>query len=213
MEALGLLGTGMLLARRDDRYRLTAAVTATLLLADAWFDVTTAAPGRDQLIAITMAACPELPVILLCATLALRDGRVPVPAATSCAGFHVALAHRDGDLGSAIDAVTDELARTDESTPELLDYAVSSDADDDSAVFELTVGAGDDMEALAAAVSWVRPAIHAAGGTTPGWILDGVGGNSPAAASTCLTASAGGGQAAQGGTGDGRIGGGPERRQ
>jgi hypothetical protein len=74
LEALGLLSTGLLLARRDGRYRLTAAATAALLVTDAWFDVLTSAPGRDQLIALAMAACPELPVAALCAVLALRGG-------------------------------------------------------------------------------------------------------------------------------------------
>ncbi len=72
LEALGLLGTGVLLARRDSRYRLTAMATATLLLTDAWFDVLTSAPGRERLTAIAMAACPELPVAALCAVLAVR---------------------------------------------------------------------------------------------------------------------------------------------
>jgi len=79
LEALGLLMTGRLLARRDDRYRLAAVATATLLAVDAWFDVTTAAPGSQQLTAVAMAACPELPVAALCLTLALRGqpGRQP----------------------------------------------------------------------------------------------------------------------------------------
>jgi hypothetical protein len=77
LEALGLAGTGLLLARRDDRYRLVAMATGTLLLTDAWFDVMTAAPGRDQLIAILMAACPELPVAALCMVLALRKRTAP----------------------------------------------------------------------------------------------------------------------------------------
>lgn len=72
LEAFGLLTTGLLLARRDDRYRLAAVASATLLAMDAWFDVTTAAPGSQRLIAVAMAACPELPVAALCLTLALR---------------------------------------------------------------------------------------------------------------------------------------------
>ena len=82
LEALGLLGTGLLLARRDGRYRLAAMATATLLLTDAWFDVLTSAPGREQLTAIAMAACPELPVAALCAVLAVRGWDRP-PALTA----------------------------------------------------------------------------------------------------------------------------------
>jgi len=73
------------------------------------------------------------------------------------------------DLGEALDRVTSELAKIDESTPGLLDYAVSSDASDSTAVVEITVVAGDGLEALNGAVSWVRAAFHAAGGQTPGW--------------------------------------------
>lgn len=75
LEALALLATGSLLARRDDRYRLAAMATATLLVTDAWLDVMTAAPGPGRLIAIAMAFCPELPVAALCAALALRGAR------------------------------------------------------------------------------------------------------------------------------------------
>lgn len=75
------------------------------------------------------------------------------------------------DLRDAIDGVTEQLAVIDEATPELLDYAVSSDACDNTVVFEVTVDAADQMEALAGAVSWVRTAIHAAGGATPGWAV------------------------------------------
>lgn len=75
LEALGLLGTGLLLIRRDARYHLTAAATAALLLADAWFDVTTSAPGPDRMIAIAMAAGVELPAAAACAALAARGYR------------------------------------------------------------------------------------------------------------------------------------------
>jgi hypothetical protein len=72
MESAGLLATGTLLLRRDDRYRLAATVTGTLIFVDAWFDVTTSAPGLAQLTAIAMAALIEVPVSVLCAALALR---------------------------------------------------------------------------------------------------------------------------------------------
>jgi hypothetical protein len=80
LEALGLLSTGVLLIRRDVRYCLTAAATAALLLVDAWFDVTTSAPGPGRLLAIAMAAVVELPVAAVCATVAARGlGRQPAP--------------------------------------------------------------------------------------------------------------------------------------
>lgn len=72
LEAFGLIGTGLLLRRRDPRASLTSAATAVLLAVDAWFDVLTAAPGADRLTAITMAAGAELPLSAMCAVLALR---------------------------------------------------------------------------------------------------------------------------------------------
>ena len=71
-EALALFATGRFLLRRDNRCVLTAFGTAVLLLADAWFDVTSAAPGPDLATAIVMAVCAELPVALFCAVLAAR---------------------------------------------------------------------------------------------------------------------------------------------
>jgi hypothetical protein len=72
MEMAGLLATGTLLLRRDDRCCLAATVTGTLIFVDAWFDVTTSAPGLAQLVAIAMAALVEVPVSVLCAALALH---------------------------------------------------------------------------------------------------------------------------------------------
>jgi hypothetical protein len=72
MEAAGLLVTGMLLLRRDNRCCLAATVTGTLIFVDSWFGVTTAAPGPAQLTAIAMAVFIEVPVSALCAVLALH---------------------------------------------------------------------------------------------------------------------------------------------
>jgi hypothetical protein len=77
MEGLGLLATGLLLLRRDIRCCLTAAVTAALILTDAWFDVTTAAPGSSLVTAVLMAACVEIPVSVMCAAVAVRMLRNP----------------------------------------------------------------------------------------------------------------------------------------
>ena len=72
MEATGLLATGLLVAKRDERGRLTAMATATLLIADAWLDVMTAAAGPGQITAVAMAVLGELPMAGLCAAVALR---------------------------------------------------------------------------------------------------------------------------------------------
>ncbi|MFJ9246689.1 hypothetical protein [Streptomyces sp. NPDC101776] len=68
MEAMGLVGTGLLLARRDLRRVAVAPATAVLLAVDAWFDVLTAGPG--VLVALLMAACLELPLAALCTAVA-----------------------------------------------------------------------------------------------------------------------------------------------
>jgi phosphoribosylamine---glycine ligase len=80
MEAAGLIGTGVLVFRRDARYCLASTATAALLIVDAWFDVTTAPPGSGALASLLMAAFAEVPAAALCAGLALsglrRAGRL-----------------------------------------------------------------------------------------------------------------------------------------
>jgi hypothetical protein len=80
LEAAALIATGLLLARRDSRCGLAAAAAAALLVSDAWFDVTTAAPGRPLATALAMAACPELPLAAMCAGLTIRGHLASVPA-------------------------------------------------------------------------------------------------------------------------------------
>lgn len=70
--AVGLTGTGVLLRRNDPRVAQVAAATAALLVMDAWFDVTTAAPGSELATALTLALAAELPMAALCAAVALR---------------------------------------------------------------------------------------------------------------------------------------------
>ncbi len=71
MEAAGLITTGVALIRRHSWLCLPAAVTSTLLVVDAWFDITTSAPGSAAAVAIALAAFPELPMAALCAVLAV----------------------------------------------------------------------------------------------------------------------------------------------
>jgi hypothetical protein len=70
MEAFALLGTGLLLVRRDARVSPVAAVTSALLLVDVWFDVTTSSSGHALVIAAVMAVFVELPLCALCALIA-----------------------------------------------------------------------------------------------------------------------------------------------
>ncbi|QXJ20815.1 hypothetical protein AGRA3207_001593 [Actinomadura graeca] len=79
MLATGMLGTGMLLARGDARHGPVAAATGALLLADAWFDVLTAAPGADRRVALALAAMAELPAAILFGVLAARAIMPPEP--------------------------------------------------------------------------------------------------------------------------------------
>ncbi|MEV6730464.1 MULTISPECIES: LPXTG cell wall anchor domain-containing protein [unclassified Streptomyces] len=72
MLAAGLSGTGLLLRRHDPRAAPLAAATAALLVMDAWFDVTTSAPGGARATAVALAVCAELPLAAACAAIAAR---------------------------------------------------------------------------------------------------------------------------------------------
>lgn len=72
IEAVGLLATGILLARGDRRYAVTATVTGTALLIDAWFDMLTATSPGGLLTAVAMAGLTELPLAGLCLLVAVR---------------------------------------------------------------------------------------------------------------------------------------------
>jgi hypothetical protein len=76
MEVFALVGTGLLLLRRDPRVSPIAAVTAALMLVDAWFDLTTSSSGRALVIAIAMAALAELPLCALCTLIAVDPRRL-----------------------------------------------------------------------------------------------------------------------------------------
>ncbi len=77
LEAAGLMTTGVALIGRYSWLCLPAAVTSTLLVIDAWFDITTSAPGPAATVAIAMAVFPELPMAGLCAVLAIRHAPDP----------------------------------------------------------------------------------------------------------------------------------------
>jgi len=74
MEAVGLIGTGVLTLRRHPLRSAAAAATAMLLAVDAWFDITTST-GSDLTIAVLMALLAELPLTAVCATLAVKAAR------------------------------------------------------------------------------------------------------------------------------------------
>lgn len=72
LEAAGLFATGRLLAHGDHRYAISATLTGTALLVDAWFDLLTAGSRTDLVTAAMLAAFPELPLAGLCFLLAFR---------------------------------------------------------------------------------------------------------------------------------------------
>jgi hypothetical protein len=68
--ALSLLATAYASVRRRDIVRGLAAVSGTLLLCDAWFDLLTSSSGSDLEIAILLAVFGELPLAVVCFLLA-----------------------------------------------------------------------------------------------------------------------------------------------
>ena len=63
---------GLCAWRRDPGIVLSAAIGGAMLCADAWFDVTTSAPGSAHVRAIVSAFLLELPCAALCFLLARR---------------------------------------------------------------------------------------------------------------------------------------------
>ena len=63
---LALAGTAVTVARRSPLAEVAATVTGTLLVCDAWFDVSTSREGSDVLRAAALALAIELPIAALC---------------------------------------------------------------------------------------------------------------------------------------------------
>jgi hypothetical protein len=63
---LALASTAVAVARRSPFAEVTAAVTGTLLVCDAWFDVLTSRGTTDVVQAAVLAAFVELPIAALC---------------------------------------------------------------------------------------------------------------------------------------------------
>lgn len=68
--AIVLLGTGACVIARSRYLALAAASAATLLVVDAWFDITTSPAGAAFFWALVMAAVAELPLAVACGWLA-----------------------------------------------------------------------------------------------------------------------------------------------
>jgi hypothetical protein len=67
-----LLRTGWLAQRGREHIELSAAMTGTLLLVDAWFDVVTANGRNDLLLALALAVFAEVPIAAFCLWIAGR---------------------------------------------------------------------------------------------------------------------------------------------
>ena len=64
--ALLLLATGVAGIRRSPQIVVAAAAAGTLLVADAWFDVVTAARGGELVESVLEAVFAEIPLALVC---------------------------------------------------------------------------------------------------------------------------------------------------
>jgi hypothetical protein len=73
--SLTLLAVAIAAWRRSPWLEGAATAAATLLVVDAWFDVLTASPGTDRLVAIVEAAVVELPLAVVCLALARKVER------------------------------------------------------------------------------------------------------------------------------------------
>ena len=71
-----LVGTGIALIRRSPLAELLAAMAATLLLADAWFDTMTARGTNSITVAVVEALACELPLAFVCLWIARNIERV-----------------------------------------------------------------------------------------------------------------------------------------
>jgi hypothetical protein len=67
--------TAYLLHKRNRHAALTAMAAGTLLVADAWFDVSTAAAGFDRTLSLTEALLLELPLAVCAFAVAARELR------------------------------------------------------------------------------------------------------------------------------------------
>jgi hypothetical protein len=69
--------TAFLLHRHDPRAALTAVAAGTLLVADAWFDISTSGPGIDHNLALAQGLLLEVPLAICAFALASRTLKLP----------------------------------------------------------------------------------------------------------------------------------------
>ncbi|HEX4520029.1 MAG TPA: hypothetical protein VH063_10660 [Gaiellaceae bacterium] len=73
--AIAFGATAIAALRLSPWLQALAALTGTMLLCDAWFDVVTAASGDEQTVAILEAICAEIPLAILCGWIVLDTTR------------------------------------------------------------------------------------------------------------------------------------------
>src|SRR5262249_40827963 len=73
-RGLGLAraGTAIAVDRRSPHAEVAAAITGTLLVCDAWFDILTSRASSDVMQAVILAVLVELPLAALCFWMALN---------------------------------------------------------------------------------------------------------------------------------------------
>ncbi len=82
----GILATAWAGWRRRQVVILTAVITGTLLVTDAWFDIVTSATRRDLLISVATALVAELPMAVIMFHIAHRELRLTTRKARALAG-------------------------------------------------------------------------------------------------------------------------------
>jgi hypothetical protein len=102
-----LASTAVMVARRSPFAEVTATVTGTLLVCDAWFDVLTSRGAADIAQAVAEAALVELPLAALCFWMARNFARAMEVARPylQAAGFTIAdnRLHPPPELAAKID--------------------------------------------------------------------------------------------------------------
>lgn len=87
-------------------------------------------------------------------------------------GFEITATISTGDpdsLPANLDKITDYLADTCAATDEFKGYMIT-ERQSGEVSFLITADADDEVQALNAATSWLRSAVHGAGFATPGWL-------------------------------------------
>jgi hypothetical protein len=69
---IALAGTAVAVARRSPLAEVAAAITGTLLVCDAWFDVLTSRASSDVVQGVLLAVLVELPLAALCFWMAVN---------------------------------------------------------------------------------------------------------------------------------------------